>query len=67
MTFNFEIAGESIADDFICERWDYENMESLTDALEMAENDAMELLEDFGGGHIDIFNEDGKFLSDVEV
>lgn len=66
MIFNFEIAGESDADDFICERWEYENMESLTDALGKAENDAMELLEDFGGGHIDIFNEDGKFLSDVE-
>lgn len=67
MTFNFELTGESIAGDFICESWGYENAESLTDALEMAESDAIKLLKDFGGGHIDIFNEDDKFLSDVEV
>ena len=67
MIFSFDITGESIADDFICENWSYENAENSADALKMAENDAIKLLEELGGGHIDIFNEESEFLNDVEV
>ncbi len=65
--FGFSIEGETIDGDLICEYWEYENAENATDALTMAEKNVTLILTEEGGGHVDIFDEDGVFLTDVEV
>ncbi len=77
MCFEFLIEGETIDGDLICETWGYPRIyetwgynikiENQTDALKRAEEDAIALLGILGGGHVDIFNLDYKFLNDVEV
>ena len=67
LIYSFVLEGENIDGDLISECVEFENVESFNDACELAEKEAENLLKFEGGGHIDIFDIDGLFLSDVEV
>ena len=65
VTFLFE--GENVDGDFLQSEYTFENVESFSDACKLAENTAVQILESENGGHLDIFNEEGMFINDVEV
>lgn len=65
--YGFLLEGENIDGDLISTYIEFENCEDATDALNLAEKEAEAILKDEDGGHIDIFNEDGDFMVDVEV
>lgn len=65
--YGFSLEGENVDGDLISSYVEFENCENATDALKLAEKEAETILKDEDGGHIDIFNEDGHFMVDVEV
>lgn len=65
--YGFLLEGENIDGDLISTYYEFENCEDTTDALKLAEKEAETILKDENGGHIDIFDEDGNFMVDVEV
>ena len=67
MIYSFILEGENIDGDLITIELEYNNYESFSKACDAVENDAISILEDEYGGHIDIFDIDGKFINDVEV
>ena len=67
MSYFFILEGENIDGDFLQEEWEFENVESFGDACELVKQGAERLLKENGGGHIDIFDIDGKFVNDVEI
>ena len=67
MYYHFLLEGETVEGDLICEFVEFENCEDSLDAQRLAENEAVQLLKHLDGGHIDIFDEDGTFLVDIEV
>ena len=67
MVYSFILEGENIDGDLIAFELEYNNYESFSKACNAVEGDAISILEDEHGGHIDIFNIDGKFINDVEV
>lgn len=66
MTYFFVLEGENIDGDLIAIELEYNNYESFSKACNAVENDAISILEDENGGHIDIYM-NGKFINDVEV
>ena len=66
-TFSFVLEGENVNGDFLQFEYTFENAESFSDACNFAENTAVQILESENGGHLDIFNEEGMFINDVEV
>ena len=67
MTYSFILEGENIDGDLIAIELEYNNYESFSKACDAVENDAISILEDEYGGHVDIFDIDGNFINDVEV
>ena len=67
MTYSFILEGENIDGDILTSCVEFENVESFKDACELAELEAIHMLESEEGGHIDIFDIDGNFINDVEV
>lgn len=67
MFYHFLLEGENIDGDLITEFVEFENFENEANALRTAEKEAESILKHEGGGHIDIFNESGEFVIDVEV
>ncbi len=65
--FNLFLEGENIDGDFIATDIEFENYKNFNNAIKDAEEEATEILKNVGGGHIDIFDEDGNFITDVEV
>ena len=65
VTFWFE--GENIDGDFLQSAIEFENVESFNDACKLAEKEAIRVLRFNGGGHMDILDEQGTFINDVEV
>ena len=66
MFYHFFLEGENIDGDLIVEFFEVETTNEI-EALAMAKKVAIAILEDENGGHIDIFNEDGIFVVDVEI
>lgn len=68
MNYSFILEGENIDGDFLQEEGEFENVESFEDACELVEQEAERLLkENGGGGHIDIFDCDDNFITDIEI
>ena len=67
MIYSFTFEGENTDGDLLTDYFELEGMESFKEACEFAEKEAIQMLEDECGGHIDIFDGDGKFINDVEV
>lgn len=67
MVYSFILEGENIDGDILTSCIEFENVESFKDACELAELEAIHMLEAEEGGHIDIFDIDGKFINDIEV
>jgi hypothetical protein len=67
LVYSFILEGENVDGDLLSECVEFENVESFKEACELAEKEAENLLKFENGGHIDIFDIDGVFLSDVEV
>ena len=65
--YGFILEGENVDGDFLDFCFEYENFENFLDACNAIEKDAVSILEGENGGHIDIFDMDGKFINDVEV
>lgn len=65
--YSFVLEGENVDGDLLDFEFEYENFENFLDACNAVENDAVSILEDENGGHIDIFDMNGKFITDVEV
>jgi hypothetical protein len=65
--YGFSFEGENVDGDLINSYIEFKNCEDATDALKLAEKEAETILKDENGGHIDIFNEDGGFMTDVEI
>ena len=65
--YGFVLEGENVDGDLLSFEFEYENFENFLDACNAVENDAVNILKDENGGHIDIFDMDGKFINDVEV
>ncbi len=66
-TFSFVLEGENVNGDFLQFEYTFENAESFSDACNLAEDTAVKILESEDGGHLDIYDNEGKFLNDVEV
>ena len=66
-TYSFVLEGENVDGDLLSFAFEYENFENFLDACNAVENDAISILEDENGGHIDIYDMNGKFINDVEV
>ena len=65
--YGFVLEGENVDGDLLSFEFEYENFENFLDACNAVENDAVNILENENGGHIDIFDMNGKFITDVEV
>lgn len=65
--YDFIFEGENVDGDLITEYICFKNAENEKDALTLAEKEAIDILKYVNGGHIDIFDINGKFLVDVEV
>ena len=66
-TYSFILEGENVDGDFLQSCVEFENVESFKDACELANKEAIDMLKFENGGHIDIFDIDGKFINDVEI
>jgi len=66
-TYSFILEGENVDGDFLQSCVEFENAESFKDACELANKEAVNMLKFENGGHIDIFDIDGKFINDVEI
>jgi len=66
-TFSFVLEGENVNGDFLQFEYTFENAESFSDACNLAEDTAVKILESEDGGHLDIYNDEGMFITDVEV
>ena len=66
MFYEFMLEGETVEGDLIVESFTTE-ASSQFDAYDQSRARAIEILDELDGGHIDIFDEDGVFINDVEV
>lgn len=65
-TYGFVFEGENNDGDLINMPYYEFEANSRKEAQNAAIQEAMHILDDYDGGHIDIFDEDGIFICDVE-